>query len=158
VGYICRTRGLAAEPTLELLINNPLESRVPVAPALTKRASRPLVGNYTLRGSSFSSLGLGPCGGHPYSVRDQAVLMPTVVAAVVRRGRAFSGDATARVVGDVGGGRDEPPQLFDCRAVMIAHPVVLATWGPLVSGRCGYLQLMCTAHTRGSVSTAPLDL
>jgi hypothetical protein len=28
--------------------------------------------------------------------------MPTVVAAVVRRERAFSGDATARAVGDVG--------------------------------------------------------
>jgi hypothetical protein len=28
--------------------------------------------------------------------------MPTVVAAVVRRERAFSGGATARVVGDVG--------------------------------------------------------
>jgi hypothetical protein len=80
-----------------------------VAPALTERASRTLVGNYTLRGSGFSSLGLGPCGGHSYSVRDQAVLMPTVVAAVVPRGRAFSGDVTARVVGDIGGGRDGPP-------------------------------------------------
>jgi hypothetical protein len=28
--------------------------------------------------------------------------MPTVVAAVVRRGRAFSGDATARVLHDMG--------------------------------------------------------
>jgi hypothetical protein len=28
--------------------------------------------------------------------------MPTVVAVVVRRGRAFSSDAVARVVGDVG--------------------------------------------------------
>jgi hypothetical protein len=35
-------------------------------------------------------------------VRDQAILMPTVVAAVVLRGHAFSGDATTRVVGDVG--------------------------------------------------------
>jgi hypothetical protein len=34
--------------------------------------------------------------------KDQAILMPTVVDAVVRRGCAFSGDATARVVGDVG--------------------------------------------------------
>jgi hypothetical protein len=47
--------------------------------------------------------------------------MPTVVATVVRRGRAFSGDATARVVGVVGGGRDGPPRLFGCRAVMIAR-------------------------------------
>jgi hypothetical protein len=30
--------------------------------------------------------------------------MPTVVAAVMRRRCAFSGGATARVVGDVGGG------------------------------------------------------
>jgi hypothetical protein len=29
--------------------------------------------------------------------------MPTVVAAAVRCGRAFSGGATARVVGDMGG-------------------------------------------------------
>jgi hypothetical protein len=35
-------------------------------------------------------------------VRNQAVLMPKVEVAVVRRGRAFSGDATARVVGGVG--------------------------------------------------------
>jgi hypothetical protein len=47
--------------------------------------------------------------------------MPTIVAVVVRRGRAFSGGATARVVGVVGGGRDGPPRPFGCRAVMIAH-------------------------------------
>jgi hypothetical protein len=47
--------------------------------------------------------------------------MPTVVAVVVRRGRAFSGDATARVVGDVGGGRDGPQQSFGCHAVMITR-------------------------------------
>jgi hypothetical protein len=32
--------------------------------------------------------------------------MPTVVAAVVRCGRAFSSSAAARVLGDVGGGVD----------------------------------------------------
>jgi hypothetical protein len=47
--------------------------------------------------------------------------MPTVVDAVVRRGHAFSGGATTRVVGDVGGGRGGPPRLFGCRTVMIAH-------------------------------------
>jgi hypothetical protein len=47
--------------------------------------------------------------------------MPTVVAAVMRGGRAFSGGATAQVVGDVGGGRDGPPRPFGCRAVMIAR-------------------------------------
>jgi hypothetical protein len=46
--------------------------------------------------------------------------MPTVVGAVVRDGRAFSGGAAARVVGDVGCGRDWPPRLFSFRAVMIA--------------------------------------
>jgi hypothetical protein len=35
-------------------------------------------------------------------VRDRAILMPTNVAVVVRCGHAFSGDAAARVVGDVG--------------------------------------------------------
>jgi hypothetical protein len=58
------------ELTLELLISNLLESWAPVAPALTERVSGPLVSNRTLRGSGFSSRGLGPCGGHTYSVRD----------------------------------------------------------------------------------------
>jgi hypothetical protein len=47
--------------------------------------------------------------------------MPTVMAAVVCRGRAFSCNATARVVGDVEGGRDGPPRPFGCRIVMIAR-------------------------------------
>jgi hypothetical protein len=47
--------------------------------------------------------------------------MPTVVAAVMRRGRAFSGDATVRVVGDMGGRRDGPPRPFGCHAVMITR-------------------------------------
>jgi hypothetical protein len=54
-------------------------------------------------------------------VRNQAVLMSIVVAAVVRRGRAFLGGAATRRVDDVGGGRDGPPRPFGCRAVMIAH-------------------------------------
>jgi hypothetical protein len=72
-----------------------------VAPALAEWASRPLVGNRTLRGSGFSSLVLGPLESHPYLVRDRA--MPTVAATVMRCRRAFSGVAAARVVGDVGG-------------------------------------------------------
>jgi hypothetical protein len=116
-----------AKTALELLIRSPLESRAPVASASTERVSGSLVGNRTLRGSDFSSLGLGPCGGHTYLVRDHAVLMPTVVAAIVRRGCAFSGDATARVVGDVRGERDGPPWLFGCRAVMIARARALPT-------------------------------
>jgi hypothetical protein len=52
--------------------------------------------------------------------------MPTVVAAIVRRGHAFSGDATARVVGDVGGRRDGPPRPLDRRVVMIARARALS--------------------------------
>jgi hypothetical protein len=54
-------------------------------------------------------------------VRNQAILIPTVVAAVVCRGCAFSGGAAVRGVGDMGGGRDGPPRPFGCRAVMITH-------------------------------------
>jgi hypothetical protein len=73
-----------------------------VAPAFVERVLRPLLGNGTLRGSKFWSPGLGLFEGFAYAVRSQAVLMPIVVAVVVRCGRAFSGDAAARVVGDVG--------------------------------------------------------
>jgi hypothetical protein len=69
--------------------------------------------------------------------------MPTVVAAVVCRGHAFSSDATAHVVGDVGAGCDGPPRLFGCRALMIAHartPVLVGD-----GRRC--LQLMRAART-----------
>jgi hypothetical protein len=132
---ICRICGFAVELSLELLISNPLESRAPVAPALTERVSRPLVSNRTLRGSGFSSFGLGPRGGHTYYVRDRAVLLPTVVAAIVRRGCAFSGGAAACIVGDVGCGRDGLPWLFDCRAVMIAHARAPGRFGMVGSAR-----------------------
>jgi hypothetical protein len=74
--YICRARGLAAKPALELLISNPLESRAPVVPALIEWVSRPLVSNRTLRGSDFLSPGLGPRKGHAYLVRDRAIKCP----------------------------------------------------------------------------------
>jgi hypothetical protein len=90
------------EPVHELLISNPLKSRALVAPAFVEQVLRPLVSNCTLRGSYFSSPGLGLREGHTYLVRDRAVLMPTNVAVVVRCGCAFSGDAAARAVGDVG--------------------------------------------------------
>jgi hypothetical protein len=70
---ICKTRGLAVGPAHELLISNPRESRAPVAPALAEWASRPLVGNCTLRGSGFSSLGLRSLEGRAYLVRDRAI-------------------------------------------------------------------------------------
>jgi hypothetical protein len=87
--YICRTRVLAVEPVLKLLISNPLESRAPVAPAPVERVSRPLFSNHTLRGSNFTSTVLRPFEGFAYAIRSHAVLMPTVVAVVVRCGRAF---------------------------------------------------------------------
>jgi hypothetical protein len=74
--YICKTRGLAAEPTLKLLISNPPDSRVSVAPILTERGLEPLDCMRTLRGSNFSSPGLGPREGHTYLVRDRAIKCP----------------------------------------------------------------------------------
>jgi hypothetical protein len=73
LGHICRTRGVVAEPTLELLISNPLDSRAPVAPTHDEWDLRPLVSNRTLRESDFSSTRLESCGGYPYSVRNWAV-------------------------------------------------------------------------------------
>jgi hypothetical protein len=73
-----------------------------VAPAPVEQVSRPLVSNRTLRGSDFTSTVLGPFEGFAYTVRSQAILMPTVVVVVVRCGRAFSDDAAAHVVGNMG--------------------------------------------------------
>jgi hypothetical protein len=70
---ICRTRGPEVGLAHEPLISNPRELMAPVAPTLAEWASRPLVENRTLRGSNFSSLGVGPLEGHPYSVRDRAI-------------------------------------------------------------------------------------
>jgi hypothetical protein len=50
---ICRVRGFADEPALEMLISNPPDSRAPVVPALTEWVSRPPVSNRTLRGCGF---------------------------------------------------------------------------------------------------------
>jgi hypothetical protein len=99
---ICRFQGFAGGLALKPLISNFCRSRAPMAPVHAERASRSLVGSRTLRGSGFfeprarairgsSLLGKGP--GH---------LMPTVAATVLQCGRAFSGAAAARVVGDVG--------------------------------------------------------
>jgi hypothetical protein len=51
--YICRAHGLAAGPALELLISNPLDSRVSVAPTLAKQGLEPPDRMRTLRGSGF---------------------------------------------------------------------------------------------------------
>jgi hypothetical protein len=47
--------------------------------------------------------------------------MATVVAVIMRGGRTFLGGAAARVVDDVGGGRDGAPRPFGCRAAMITR-------------------------------------
>jgi hypothetical protein len=86
--------------------------------------------------------------------------MPTVVAAVVRRGCAFSGDATARVVGDVRGRRDGPPRPFVCRTVMIARARAPGRFGDVGPARQWWmwLRVVNACGARGSGSTAPLDL
>jgi hypothetical protein len=47
--------------------------------------------------------------------------MAAIVTAIVRGGHAFSGGAAARVVDDVGGGRDGALQPFGYHTVMIVH-------------------------------------
>jgi hypothetical protein len=69
--------------------------------------------------------------------------MPTVVATVMRCGRAFSGIAAARVVVTWAGGRDGPPRLFGCCAVMIVRVRAPGRFGgPVVSDGCHHLQLL----------------
>jgi hypothetical protein len=65
-----------AEPTLELLISNPLNLRASVAPTFDEWDLTPLISSCTLRGSDFSSPWLGPCGGYPYSVMNRAIKWP----------------------------------------------------------------------------------
>jgi hypothetical protein len=74
--YIFRMRRVVAEPTLELLISNPLDLRASVAPAFDEWDLTPLISNCTLRGSDFLSPWLVPRGGYPYSVRNHAIKWP----------------------------------------------------------------------------------
>jgi hypothetical protein len=89
-------------PVFNLLISSFCESRAPVAPVYFKRASRPLVGVRTLRGSYLFEPGARAARGSLLPTKGQGHLMPAVAATVTRRGRAFSGAATVRVVGEVG--------------------------------------------------------
>jgi hypothetical protein len=101
-GFSMKIQGFTlGVPVLEPLISSFCESRAPVAPVYFKRASRPLVGVRTLRGSHLfepgarGSLLLGKGQGH---------LMPAVAATVSRRGRAFlrpRGRARSRRSGQV---------------------------------------------------------
>jgi hypothetical protein len=77
--------------------------------------------------------------------------MTEIMAVVVHCGRAFSGGATARVVGDVGDGCDGPPRPFGCRTVMIAHARASCRFG-VVGSACQW-QMQPPA-----VSAAPPDL
>jgi hypothetical protein len=81
------------------------------------------------------------------------------MAVIMRGGRAFSGGAAARVVGDVGAGRDGAPRPFGCRAVMIAHARV---WLFQHGGPACQWQTMPPAvnacGARGFGSAAPPDL
>jgi hypothetical protein len=89
-------------PVLKLLISSFRKSRAPMVPVYFKRASRPLVGVRTLRGSHLFEPGARAARGSSLLGKGQGHLMPTVAAIVTRRGRAFSCAAAARVVGEVG--------------------------------------------------------
>jgi hypothetical protein len=89
-------------PVLEPLISSLCESRAPVAPACSKRASRPLVEIRTLRGSYLFELGAQATRGSSLFGKGQGHLMPAVAAVVSHRGRAFSSVTAAHVVGGVG--------------------------------------------------------
>jgi hypothetical protein len=86
--------------------------------------------------------------------------MPTVVAVIMHGGRAFSGGATARVVGDVGGGRDGSPRPFDCHAAMIAHARAPYRFGMVGPAHQWQMQppAVNARGARGLGSAAPLDL
>jgi hypothetical protein len=60
-------------PALEPLISRFRRSRALVAPVYFELASRPLVGNHTLRGSVLFEPRLGPLEVLPYLVRDRAI-------------------------------------------------------------------------------------
>jgi hypothetical protein len=100
-------------PVLEPLISSFCESRAPVAPVYFKRASRPLVGVRTLRGSHLFEPGARAARGSLLLGKGQGHLMPAVVATVSHCGRAFSGAAAARVVAEWAGGRDRLPRPSD---------------------------------------------
>jgi hypothetical protein len=92
-----------------------------VVPVYLEQASRPLVDIRTLRGSVLFEPGALAARGSSLLGKGQGHLMPTVAAIVTCRGRAFSGAASARVVGGVAGGRDRLPRPSSYRVVMMAR-------------------------------------
>jgi hypothetical protein len=73
-----------------------------MAPVYFEWASRPLVGVRTLRGSVLFELGARAARGFSLLGKGPDHLMPAVAAIAMRRGRAFSSVAAARVADDVG--------------------------------------------------------
>jgi hypothetical protein len=71
--YIRRTRRVAVEPTLELLISNPLNPRASVVPTSDEWVLSPLISYRTLRGSDFFEPWLRSRDGCPYLVRNRAI-------------------------------------------------------------------------------------
>jgi hypothetical protein len=119
LGYICRTLRVVAEPTLELLISNPLNLRASVAATFNEWDLTPSISNRTLQGSDFFEHLTRVARGLPLLGKKLGHLMAAVVAAVVRGGRTFSGGAATSIVDDVGGERDKAPRPFGCCDVMI---------------------------------------
>jgi hypothetical protein len=111
-----------------------------------KRASRPLVGVRTLRGSYLFEPGARAARASSLLGKGQGHLMPAIAAIVTRRGRAFSGAATTRVVGGVGR-RTLPPAAAlrlprrDDGACAVMWPPQ-SWWAPLVNEGTFHLQLM----------------
>jgi hypothetical protein len=92
--------------------------------------------------------------------KEPGHLMAAVMAVVMRCGHAFSDGATARVVGDMGGGRDGPPWPFGCRTIMIAHARAPCRFGMVGSARQSQMQppAVNARVARGSGRADPPDL
>jgi hypothetical protein len=158
--YICMTRVLAVEPVQELLTSNPPKSRAPVAPALVEQISRPLVDDRTLRGSYFSSPGLGPREGHAYLVRVRAIKCQRTWPRSCVAGAPFQATQPHAQWATWAGGRDGPPRLFGCRAVMMArvHATGRFGRGGVHSSVTSVAICRNARSARGSGSVAPMDL
>jgi hypothetical protein len=86
-------------PALESLISKFCRTRAPAAPVYLERASRPLVGIHTLRGSVLFEPGARAARGSSLLGKGPGHLKPTDAAIVMHCGRTFLCVAAARVVG-----------------------------------------------------------
>jgi hypothetical protein len=108
-------------PVLEQLISSFCESRAPVAPIYFKWASRPLVGVRTLLGSHLFEPGARATRGSLLLGKGQGHLMPSVVAVVSRRERAFQVPRPRAYWAEWAGGRVRLPRPSGYHAVMMAR-------------------------------------